>query len=41
MRIDETLDAYERELRLRRGLSENTVAAYVREARSLLEFIWE
>lgn len=41
MRIDETLDAYERELRLRRGLSENTAAAYVREARSLLEFIWE
>ena len=41
MRIEETLDAYERELRLRRGLSENTVVAYVREARSLLEFIWE
>ena len=41
MQIDETLDAYERELRLRRGLSQNTVAAYVREARSLLEFIWE
>ena len=35
------MDAYERELRLRRGLSENTVVAYVCEARSLLEFIWE
>lgn len=39
--IDEAIEAYERELRLRRGLSENTVAAYVREARSLLEFIWQ
>ncbi|MCF2705753.1 tyrosine recombinase XerC [Arcanobacterium haemolyticum] len=39
VKIDELLDAYERELRLRRGLSNLTVTAYVHEARSLLTFL--
>lgn len=37
--INELLSQYERELRLRRGLSENTVVAYLYEARSLCAFI--
>ncbi|AWE42669.1 MULTISPECIES: tyrosine recombinase XerC [unclassified Actinobaculum] len=37
--IDGVLDEYAGELRLRRGLSEHTIAAYVYEARSLLEFV--
>ncbi len=37
--IDDVLDAYARELSLRRGLSGHTVSAYLGEARSLLEFV--
>ena len=35
----ELLEQYRRELELRRGLSQHTVAAYVREAESLLTFL--
>lgn len=36
--IDDVLALYVRELKLRRGLSENTITAYRHEAQSLLEF---
>ena len=39
MRIDDVVDAYRRELAVRRGLSARTVAAYAAEARSLLAFL--
>lgn len=39
MSIDQILAHYERELAVRRGLSEHTVTAYVREARSLMSFL--
>lgn len=39
--IDDIIDAYVRELTVRRGLSEHTVAAYEHEARSLLCFLAE
>ena len=37
--IADVVELYRRELALRRGLSEHTVAAYVHEAQSLLEFL--
>ncbi|MGO1590829.1 MAG: tyrosine recombinase XerC [Ancrocorticia sp.] len=37
--ISQLLSQYERELRLRRGLSGNTITAYMYEARSLCEFV--
>jgi len=39
VRIDDVVDAYRRELAVRRGLSARTVAAYAAEARSLLAFL--
>lgn len=37
--VDEIVDKYRNELQVRRGLSPHTVRAYLREARSLLEFL--
>ncbi|MDP9800323.1 integrase/recombinase XerC [Arcanobacterium wilhelmae] len=37
--MDEIVDKYRNELQVRRGLSPHTVRAYLREARSLLEFL--
>ena len=39
IRTADLLSQYERELRLRRGLSENTISAYLHEAGSLCRFI--